>query len=131
MSSLRELTLARLRLFFREPGAVFWTFGFPLLLSVALGVAFRNRPADPAAVAVETAELQAALARAPGIRSQVLDAKAARQALRTAKVDLVVLQGPPLTYLYDPTRAESRLHGPLHDRNPPQRPAHRPSYVRS
>ncbi|HEY5675147.1 MAG TPA: ABC transporter permease, partial [Myxococcales bacterium] len=67
MSSLRELTLARLRLFFREPGAVFWTFGFPLLLSVALGVAFRNRPADPAAVAVETPALQAALARTPGI----------------------------------------------------------------
>jgi ABC-2 type transport system permease protein len=125
MSSLRELTLARLRLFFREPGAVFWTFGFPLLLSVALGVAFRNRPADPAAVAVETAELRAALARAPGIRSQVLDEAAARQALRTAKVDLVVLQGPPLTYLYDPTRAESRLARAMTDAalHPPGPPA--------
>ena len=41
MSPLRELTLARLRLFFREPGAVFWTFGFPLLLSVALGIALK------------------------------------------------------------------------------------------
>jgi ABC-2 type transport system permease protein len=125
MSSLRELTLARLRLFFREPGAVFWTFGFPLLLSVALGVAFRNRPADPAAVAVETPELQAALARAPQIRSRVLDEAAARQALRTAKVDLVVLQGPPLTYLYDPTRAESRLARAVTDvaLHPPGPPA--------
>ncbi|HET7784880.1 MAG TPA: ABC transporter permease [Myxococcales bacterium] len=125
MSSLRELTLARLRLFFREPGAVFWTFGFPLLLSVALGVAFRNRPADPAAVAVETPELQAALARAPAIRSQVLDQAAARQALRTARVDLVVLEGPPVTYLYDPTRAESRLARALADAalHPPGPPA--------
>ncbi|HET9753879.1 MAG TPA: ABC transporter permease [Myxococcales bacterium] len=125
MSSLRELTLARLRLFFREPGAVFWTFGFPLLLSVALGVAFRNRPADPAAVAVETPALQAALARTPGIRSRVLDEAAARHALRTAKVDLVVLQGPPLTYLYDPTRAESRLARAMADAalHPPGPPA--------
>jgi ABC-2 type transport system permease protein len=115
MSSLRELTLARLRLFFREPGAVFWTFGFPLLLSVALGIAFRNRPADPVAVAVQTPGLHSALAAAPGIRSQVLDEVAARHALRTAKVDLVVLQGPPLTYLYDPTRAESRLARALTD----------------
>jgi ABC-2 type transport system permease protein len=125
MSSLRELTLARLRLFFREPGAVFWTFGFPLLLTVALGVAFRNRPADPAAVAVQTPELQAALARAPGIRSRLLDEDAARHALRTAKVDLVVLQGPPVTYLYDPSRAESRLARALADAalHPPGPPA--------
>ena len=30
---LRELTLARLREFLREPEAVFWTYGFPLLLA--------------------------------------------------------------------------------------------------
>jgi ABC-type multidrug transport system permease subunit len=125
MSSLQELTLARLRLFFREPGAVFWTFGFPLLLTVALGIAFRNRPPEPASVAVPTPELQATLARAPGIRAQVLDESAARHALRTAKVDLVVLQGPPLTYLYDQTRAESRLARALADAalHPPGQPA--------
>ncbi len=125
MSSLRELTFARLRLFFREPGAVFWTFGFPLLLTVALGIAFRNRPAEPVAVAVQTPGLQSALAAAPGIRSQVLDEVPARNALRTAKVDLVVLQGPPLTYLYDPTRAESRLARALTDAalHPPGPPA--------
>ena len=39
---LVQLTLARLRMFFREPGAVFWTFGFPLLLSITLGVALRE-----------------------------------------------------------------------------------------
>ena len=33
----------RIRLFFREPGSVFWTFGFPLLITVALGIAFRNQ----------------------------------------------------------------------------------------
>ncbi|PYO69383.1 MAG: ABC transporter permease, partial [Gemmatimonadetes bacterium] len=40
---LFQLTLARLREFYREPDAVFWVFGFPLVLAFALGIAFRNR----------------------------------------------------------------------------------------
>ena len=44
-SPLWELTMARMRLFFREPGAVFWTFGFPLLLSFgATGLAGELAP---------------------------------------------------------------------------------------
>ena len=31
-SSLYQLTIARFRLFFREPEAVFWVFAFPILL---------------------------------------------------------------------------------------------------
>ena len=50
--ALWELTLARLREFLREPAALFWTFGFPVLLAVGLGVAFRNRPAEAFDVAV-------------------------------------------------------------------------------
>src|SRR5438105_5538873 len=102
--ALWELTLARLRLFFREPGAVFWTFGFPLLLSIALGIAFRNRPAEPAPVAVASAELDRALRSDPQLRPRILDGAAAREALRTGNVDLVVLPGPPISYLYDPAR---------------------------
>src|SRR5262245_39855721 len=41
---LVQLTLARLREFLREPGALFWVFGFPILMVVALGLAFRNGP---------------------------------------------------------------------------------------
>ena len=41
---LLELTLARLREFYREPAAVFWVYVFPLLLAVALGFAFREKP---------------------------------------------------------------------------------------
>jgi ABC-2 type transport system permease protein len=117
MSSLNEhpfveLTMSRMRLFFREPGAVFWTFGFPLILTVALGIAFRNRPPTPSAIAVvdqSQESLRAALSNNPAIALRVLDEPAARVALRTAKVDLVVLPGPPITYLYDSTRPESRL----------------------
>ena len=122
---LAELTLARLRLFFREPGAVFWTFGFPLVLSLALGIAFRNRPPEPVAIAARTPALLAALARDPGVRAQLYgEEEAALRALRTGKVDLVVLPGPPIAYLYDPTRPESRLaralaDAALHPRGPP------------
>lgn len=44
LNPLAQLTLARLREFLREPGAVFWVFGFPILMVVALGLAFRNGP---------------------------------------------------------------------------------------
>src|ERR1051325_9436750 len=44
-SSLRELSSVRYREFLREPEAVFWTFAFPVLLAIGLGIAFRNKPA--------------------------------------------------------------------------------------
>src|SRR5438132_1654409 len=113
--ALWELTLARLRLFFREPGAVFWTFGFPLLLSIALGIAFRNRPAEPVPVAVVSAELERSLAADPQLRPRLLGEAEAKEALRTGKVDLVVLAGAPIVYLYDPARPESRLARALAD----------------
>ena len=39
---LVELTLARFREFLREPEAVFWVFAFPVIMTCALGIAFRN-----------------------------------------------------------------------------------------
>ena len=112
---LAELTLYRLRMFFREPQAIFWTFIFPLMLAIVLGVAFRNRPPEPALVGVESAALRDVLARQPGVQVKLLDADGARLALRTGKVDLVVQPGPPIAYLYDPTRPESRLARALAD----------------
>ena len=40
MHPIRELILARLREFWREPAAIFWVYGFPLIMMIALGVAF-------------------------------------------------------------------------------------------
>ena len=45
---LVELTLARLREFVREPEALFWAFVFPIVMSVALAVAFPGRGSRPA-----------------------------------------------------------------------------------
>ncbi len=110
--ALVELTVARLRLFFREPSAMFWTFGFPIVLAVALGIAFRNRPPDAVNVAVEAGpdaeKLRAAL-DGPEVRAKVEDAASAHSDLRAGKVALVVVPGTPRTYRYDESRPESRL----------------------
>ena len=49
---LVQLTLARFREFARQPETVFWVFAFPLLLAIALGIAFRNRPPDRVRIAL-------------------------------------------------------------------------------
>src|SRR5437879_8990211 len=51
---LWQLSIMRWRIFVREPSALFWTYGFPVVLALALGVAFRNRPPEPVEVAVES-----------------------------------------------------------------------------
>jgi ABC-type multidrug transport system permease subunit len=112
-SALVQLTLARLRLFFREPSTVFWSFAFPLLLTIALGIAFRSRPPEPVVVAVEAGpaaeRVRAALAAGEDVQVRVLAAGEARDALRVGRVSIVVVPGDPPTYRYDPTRPESRL----------------------
>lgn len=51
---LLQLTTARFREFYREPAAVFWVYIFPLLLAVALGIAFREKPIEKITVHVRT-----------------------------------------------------------------------------
>src|SRR5256885_14309695 len=50
--SLIELSSVRFKEFIREPEALFWTFAFPILLAIGLGIAFRNRPAEIVHIAV-------------------------------------------------------------------------------
>jgi ABC-type multidrug transport system permease subunit len=110
---LWQLTLARIRLFYREPSVLFWTFLFPILLTVALGIAFRSRPPEPIRVAVvagPAAEAaRAALAARPDVEARVLEVGAAREALRVGRVSVVVEPGANPVLRFDPTRPESRL----------------------
>ena len=120
-SALWQLTLARFREFYREPAALFWVYGFPLILAFALGMAFRERPVPPAVIDVvgdsthpEAAEkLRATLAADPGLQVNVHDEPAARARLRTSKTDLVVVARPGTPagreYLFDATRSEGVL----------------------
>src|SRR5207302_2192902 len=83
---LVQLTLLRLRTFWRETGAVFWTFGFPIALTVVLGIAFRDRPPEPVSVAVEAGPgadaLYGRLAASREVRASLRPAAEAREALR-------------------------------------------------
>jgi ABC-type multidrug transport system permease subunit len=110
---LWQLTLMRWRIFAREPAAIFWTYAFPLLLALVLGIAFRNRPAEPVDVAVQAAPgaeaSREALARNPSVHVRWLSAKEAHDALIAGKVSIVVIAGNSRTYEFDPTRPESRI----------------------
>ena len=50
--ALLELTYARIMEFLRETDAIFWVFGFPLVLTLALGFAFRDKAPDKIPVAI-------------------------------------------------------------------------------
>ena len=112
---LFELTAMRVREFLREKEAVFWVFIFPVLMTFALGIAFRNTAPDQTPVAIEaTADAKASetaqlLSRSPEITATVMSASEAAQALRSGKVSIVVKpQNDSYEYRFDPTRPESR-----------------------
>lgn len=111
--SLVQLTLAWVRGFYREPEAIFWVFGFPIVLAFALGIAFKNRGPGELRVGVERGAGDSVAARvldsAPGLVAAVLDSAEARAELRTGRIALLVIPGAALTYRYDSTRTESRL----------------------
>ncbi|HUU33368.1 MAG TPA: hypothetical protein VMW48_04850, partial [Vicinamibacterales bacterium] len=115
--ALRELTLARMREFLREPEAVFWVFAFPVIMTCALGIAFRTRVDEPVLVGIEragaapsaVASAEQALRAAGGFEVQAVDAAGVERALRDGTVQVVVQPGEVPTYRFDPARAESRL----------------------
>jgi ABC-2 type transport system permease protein len=135
---LWQLSLMRWRIFVREPSALFWTYGFPVVLALALGVAFRNRPPEPVDVAVEASpgceNWRDALATNSQVRVRWLNPQQAHEALRSGKVSVVVgrqnsgnekpvtpaftpsdgergatTAGSARVYQFDPTRPESRI----------------------
>jgi ABC-type multidrug transport system permease subunit len=112
-SPLAHLVLARFRESFRQPETIFWTFLFPTLLAVALGVAFRGGRPDPSSVAVVRDIGYERIARSldsdNSIRSELLDRGTAELRLRAGRAAIVVIPGDPLVYRFDPTRAESHL----------------------
>src|SRR5689334_5367819 len=109
--SIVQLTLARFRGFIREPEAVFWTFVFPILLAVGLGVAFRSRaPEKPHVGVIQAASpLVDALKHDSSVVVEEMNDSTAARALRTGKVAMVVrIKGAnEVEYVYDPVRGES------------------------
>jgi ABC-2 type transport system permease protein len=109
---LWQLLLMRFRALWREPSALFWVFVFPLLISIALGLAFRNQGLAQLTVAVvegpRSADVLAALGRTAGLEPERMELTAARRALAAGKVALVVVAGEAPRLLVDPGVPEGR-----------------------
>ncbi|VTR97450.1 ABC transporter permease [Tuwongella immobilis] len=116
---LLQLVLARLREFFREPAAVFWVYGFPLLLAVLLSLAFRNRADESITVDLidspHAAAVVSILQADRRFNVTTGDEDETMKRLRRAKTDLVIRvtapaqNGLPPVYEYwlEPSRTES------------------------
>src|SRR5262245_41524489 len=109
--------MARVREFIREPEVLFWVYGFPILMTIGLGIAFRNKPVEKVVVAIvdgpQAVATEEALKSGSGptkFEAEVVSPAEAKQRLRTGRVDLVVsgqrAEGKPeFVYEFDPTRS--------------------------
>lgn len=114
-SSLRELSYVRLREFLREPEAVFWTFAFPMLLAIGLGIAFRNKPAEIVHIGVVQAgngdSTVAWLRQSKALAvDEVPTLDSGLAAMRNGKIALLVVPrtGAVVDYQFDDTRPDAR-----------------------
>ena len=114
-NALWQLTRARVLSFLREPEVAFWVFAFPVLMALALGIAFRSTGVPKSRVGVEegprAAELAASLARSSDLEVLQIPKAEADRALRRGTVAVLVrAEGDdPPALLSDSTRPESRL----------------------
>jgi ABC-2 type transport system permease protein len=109
---LVELTLSRFREFVREPEAVFWVFAFPLIMTCALGIAFRSRGEEPVIAGVVEqagADAIAGTLTEAGFTVRRIAPDDVDSALRDGRAPVVVLPGTPPVYRYDQARAESQV----------------------
>ena len=111
-----QLILARVREFFREPEAIFWVYGFPLILAVGLSTAFSSQEPETPRVDVQgqqgdrRAETIVATLKDAKLTVSLQPAAASMERLKNGKIALVIVpQGEGLEYHYDPARSESVL----------------------
>jgi ABC-type multidrug transport system permease subunit len=130
---LGQMILSRLKEFVREPEVLFWVYGFPILMTAALGIAFRNQPVEQIVVDIiegpQAQQTQAALEKATTperFKARITSEAEARTRLRTGKTDVIVAPGsaspvvasggddakleePRYEYRFDATRPQSVL----------------------
>ena len=116
---LAQLILSRIREFYREPSAIFWVYGFPLLMALILGFAFQSKPVEIIAVDLvsdksDVAEATVKLFATKDERFKIMvnDEAAARNRLRTDKTALLLFpDDSPTKYRleYDNNRPGSVL----------------------
>ena len=108
-----QLTLVKLREYTREPEALFWVFAFPVLMTLALGIAFRGGDTSEVRVGVirggASGALVSTLDADPRVIASEVDPSEASALLRDGKLAVVVTAGEPVTYQFDRTRPESAV----------------------
>jgi len=105
LAVLRRIASTVLREFVRTPEAVFWTYGFPVLMAVVLGLAFGGSGAEKGRVVIvegaSAPAFAAALGEQPLLEFEVRDAAAADDSLVRGRA-VVAISGaadaPRLTY---------------------------------
>jgi len=109
---LLELTRSRFKEFLREPEAVFWVFAFPIIMTCALGIAFRSSAGEPVIVGVvqqgASADLTKALEAAGGFTIRAIPPSEIESAVRDGRAPVVVEAGTPPIYHFDDARSESQ-----------------------
>ena len=115
-SPFLQLTLVKLREYTREPEAMFWVFVFPVLMTCALGIAFRDSSGAEVNVGVlrtgvSPDALAARLDADPRLKARVVAERDAAVLLRDGEIALLVEphDGLPASYRYDKTRPESSV----------------------
>jgi ABC-type multidrug transport system permease subunit len=117
LGAFLQMLMAQLRQLYREPEFLFWAFAFPIVLSVGLGIAFREKPPDPVLVGVlqrpgaEGLYLQ--LSAAKELRLEWVDSESGRRALRRGRLSILAeapaASGRPAVLRLDPTRPDAAL----------------------
>src|SRR5438128_9489702 len=110
-----QLLLSRFRGFYREPEAIFWVYGFPILLAVGLGIAFWNRKPDPAKVDIqsessstEAQKLFDALEK-EHLKMEMKSPEDCRRRLVIGEIAMYIVPlADKYEYVYDETRTEGR-----------------------
>lgn len=117
-----QLFLSRLRGFYREPVALFWVYGFPLVLALVLGIAFWNRKPDPIVIDIQvdrtlsSSDLSSAEAEqllqaleSPTVKMSMHTPEECRHRLEIGETALyIVPSATGYQYVYDETRSDGR-----------------------
>ena len=104
--------MVRFKEFYREPEAVFWVYGFPILLMIGLGLAFGGDREEALRVIVvgegARAESTCETLNAASIEAELASREDATRAYDSGRVDLVVqLEGEGYRLLREPTRPQA------------------------
>src|SRR5262249_47930859 len=111
-----QLVLCRIREFFREPHALFWVYGFPVILAVILGLAFSQAEPEPPIVDVQSGSESAFVQsiaeslRKERLKVAVLPAEECVTRFKKGETAAYAIpQNGSIELVYDPSRSDSVL----------------------